>query len=201
MFLFRRQVPPDPLTADEDPPEETFVEMLLDEGREELARADNKASVMLGAAGLVLSVFLGSVIAGDWDPTQIGNGPAEATFWLGIALSVLGIVRLAAAVMPRTRHGEAREKLVYFGHVIQYRKPGLAVRQSTRRRREAEAKEELRGAIVAAGANRFERTVDQVWVISLIVQRKYRHVRAGLLLLGLSSALCVVALVVDLWRR
>lgn len=201
MFLFRRPVPPDPLVGDEDPPEETFVEMLLDEGREELARADNKASVLLGAAGLVLSVFLGSVIAGDWDPTQIGNPIAEASFWVGIALSVTGVARLAAAVMPRTKHDEAKENLAYFGHVIQYRRRGLAMRRSTRRRRDAEAKRDLHAAIAAVSTHRFDRMVDQVWVISLIVQRKYQHVRSGLLLIGLSSLLCVAALLVDFWLR
>ena len=201
MFLFRRPVPPDPLASDEDPPEGTFVEMLLDEGREELARADNKASVLLGAAGLVLSVFLGSVIAGDWDPTEITNDAAEVVFWTGIALSILGIVRLAAAVMPRTKHGEGKEKLAYFGHVIQYRKRGLALRSATRQRRDAEAKRDLRAAITAASVNRFDRTIDQVWVISLIVQRKYEHVRGGLLLFGLSSVLCVAALLADVWWR
>jgi hypothetical protein len=55
----------------------------------------------------------------------------------------------------------------------------------------------LKAAIRAASAGRFDRTVDQVWTISHIVDRKYRRIRWGMLGLGMSAVLCVGAVIVN----
>lgn len=198
-FLWRRRSGAVPASAAQEAPEEAFAELLLDEGREELQRADNKASILLGAAGLVLSVFLGAAVAGDWDPTELGDGRAQPFFWVGIGFAVLGVIMLAAAVMPRIKHDEAKEKLAYFGHVTQYREGGWALRPSTKARRDAAGRDDLRAAICTASLGRFDRTVDQVWAVSHIVQRKYKHVRRALWAFLTAGLLCSTGVLLDIW--
>jgi hypothetical protein len=47
-------------------------EALLEESREELGRADGKASILFAASGVVVSVLLAGAIARKWDPTELG---------------------------------------------------------------------------------------------------------------------------------
>lgn len=197
--LWRRWLRPAPEIAAQKALEDAFAELLLDEGREELERADHKASILLGAASLVLSVFLGAAVAGDWDPTEIGDGRAQAVLWGGISFAVLGVIRLGAAVMPQVKHDEAKEKLAYFGHVIQYWEGGWALRRSAKAQSDAVGRDELRAAIGLASRRRFDRTVDQVWVVSHIVQRKYRHIRRALWAFAVAGVLSVAGVLLDIW--
>ena len=179
-------------------PDEAFAEVLLDEGREELARADGKASILLSASGVILGALLAGVLAGTWSPTKLGDHPAtEWSFWAGVAFAAVGVVLLAWAVLPRTRHNGSRETLAYFGHVVRYRERGLAIRRATRRSREARSKEELKKAVRTASAGTFDRTVDQVWTVSLIVYRKYRRIRWAMLAYAAAGILCVGAVIVN----
>jgi hypothetical protein len=204
-FLWRRRrTPPAPSAPSAPPaqesPEEAFAELLLDEGREELERADNKASIFLGASGLVLGIFLGAAVAGDWNPTDLGHAGARAAFWVGTGFAFVGVLCLGLAVVPRIKHDATKEKLAYFGHVIQYRERGWAIRRRTKARREAEGRGKLRDAICAASRGRFDRTVDQVWAVSHIVQRKYKQIRRALWAFGLWGILCAAGVLLDMWR-
>ncbi|MHB1445958.1 MAG: Pycsar system effector family protein [Acidimicrobiales bacterium] len=178
--------------------EEAFAEVLLDEGREELNRADMKASILLSAAGIIFAALITGVLAGTWTPHKLHRHPAaEMVFWTGLAIGLLGIVLLAWAVLPRVKHTGRRENLAYFGHVVMFNESPWALRLSTRRSRDERGKMELRSAIRVASAGRLDRTVDQVWTISHIVNSKYRRIRWGMLALGMSASLCLGALIAN----
>jgi len=179
-------------------PEEALAEVLLDEGREELNRADAKASILLSAAGVIYAALIAGVLAGTWTPHKLHHHPAtEVAFWAGLAVGVLGLALLAWAVLPRVRHTGRRESLAYFGHVVMFNESRWAIRTTSRQHRDERGKQDLNAAIRAASAGRFDRTVDQVWTISHIVDRKYRRIRWGMLGLGMSAALCIGAVIVN----
>ena len=65
------------------------------ETREELARADGKATTLLGVVGLILGALLAGIIAGNWSPNHLGCFE-EMIFWLG----AVGAAAAGAAVTP-----------------------------------------------------------------------------------------------------
>lgn len=195
---WRQPVPDSTGSTDAECPGEAFAEVLLDEGREELARADGKASILLSAAGIVVAALLAGVLAGTWTPNKLHRYPAtEVAFWVGLGVAVLGLVLLGLAVLPQTRHTGSKETLAYFGHVVRFSERGHAIRGTARRARDAESKKLLKEAIRAASAGRFERTVDQVLIVSRIVHRKYRLIRWALLIFAVSIAVCVGAVIAN----
>ncbi len=52
---------------------------LLVESREELARADGKASILLSALGVAADVIAAALLAGDWSPE--GLHPPYRIIW------------------------------------------------------------------------------------------------------------------------
>lgn len=83
--------PPEPAHDEDQPPplsldagEHELAKVLLAESREELTRADGKASLLLAALGIGLSAILGAVLAGNWAPFVLAS-PWEAIWWTGAA--------------------------------------------------------------------------------------------------------------------
>jgi MFS family permease len=178
-------------------PEQAFAEVLLSEGREELVRADGKASILLSAAGVILAAVLAGMLAGTWTPDKLGRHPAtEVAFWLGAGIFSTGMLLMGAAVLPSTKHTGRRETLAYFGHVVRYNESKRFAGKDSRRRQAQLGKRELKKAMKVAAMGRFERTVDQVWTISHIVDRKYRYIRRGMVTFAIGAATCVGALIV-----
>jgi hypothetical protein len=187
------------LQRDENPDEE-FAKILLREGREELGRADGKASALLGAAGIVAAALLAGAIAGDWNPTKLHHDAARNVLWASIAIAGVGHVFLAAAVMPRTRNLGDRERLAYFGDVVGFREKGIAIRMTTRRAKEDRGRAEFRTAVGRVSGSRLNRTLDQVWVVSAIVHRKYRCIRAAMWLFAVAIGGAAASLMVNAVR-
>lgn len=187
---------PVPAPSLREGPEVAFAEVLLDEGREELDRADSKASLLLGGSSVALGAFLGAALGGEWTPGKLHYHPAtEWVFWIGVTFAAFGVFLLAWAVLPRTRHVGDRHQLAYFGHVVKFRERGVALRRDTRKKKVDTAKKNLTDAICRASAGSFERTVDQVWTVSMIVQKKYRRIRYGLFCYGIAAVLCTGAVI------
>ncbi len=153
-----------------------LVEALLKDGREELGRADGKASILLTASGVVASVLLAGAIAGDWNPTALGR--FQWLWWPGSALSLAAIVSFAAAVWPRVKHDKPKSDLSFFGHVAEFK-----------------SRQELNAAIDQKVSDSLEddRAVDQAFTVSKIVVGKYAHVRRGIALLGMGLVACGLA--------
>jgi hypothetical protein len=175
-------------------PDEEFAKVLLDEGREELDRADAKSSMLLSASGVVAGALLAGTIAGDWTPTQIHDHRVRALFWFGLGLAAIGVFLLGSAVLPRTRNPGDKKRLAYFGDVVKFRERGITLRKKAREAKVARGKDEFRAAVSAASGSRLERTLDQVWAISGIVLKKYRRIRGALFSLATAMFFCGAAL-------
>lgn len=92
-----------------------LARVLLSETREELARADNKAGLMLASLGGALTALLGAVGSGVIAPRHYPV-VSQLLLWLGCAACVPALALLGLAIAPRL--GEPRRTRVhYFGDV------------------------------------------------------------------------------------
>lgn len=150
---------------------------ILREAREELARADGKASILLAAIGVIVGAIVASVLAGSWHPTQLDDH-IEWLWWIGSAIGLAGAVSFGAAVFPRTTYRSKRRPgiVAYFGDVV-----GLS-------------KDELKEGLVDTAKDASAATLDQVAAISSVVDKKYRFIQLGMICVGAAS-LCWLAAV------
>ncbi|MGW2423645.1 Pycsar system effector family protein [Streptomyces sp. NPDC001709] len=147
-------------------------ERLLTELREEIARADTKASVLVAALGMTAGVFTGLVAGKNWSPGRL-SAPGTGLWWAGATALALSLVALLFAVLPRFRSGTWAEgrPLCYFGDIQQ------AVRQGRLAEALADTDRDPTAAVLAALAEK-----------SRIAASKHRWIRTGLI------AFCVGAL-------
>lgn len=155
-----------------------FGRALLVEVREELARADTKASILLAVVAIVLG------FAASNPPTAApAPGVVLATLWLwtwwaGLALTLCGTGLLISAVYPRTGHARTPAGRVYFF--------GDAKPFTDR--------EALREAVEATSRGELDRVVDQLFVLSASVARKDRLIQLAIPASGAGTVLIVLAL-------
>lgn len=152
---------------------------LLSETREELTRADTKASLCLAGTAVVVGAVGSGVAASSWRPSDLSN-VVEWMFWLGAALTVVSLAFAVGAIMPRYRSSEARSNVPrFFGEVISF----------------ANAPD-LLSALKDGTLTRLERLAQQVLVVSRIVRTKYLLLELSLWGLISGPALCGVATLV-----
>jgi hypothetical protein len=148
-----------------------YSRSLLAETREELVRADNKASILLAASGVAFGALLAAILSGDWSPTEL-NVRIQWLWWIGTALGAGALYFLGSAVYPRIHaHGERPSIIAYYGDVV-------AARDKSR-------VEEL---LEEAAKDQKQRLFDQVIQISRTVQRKYVAIRRAMWALGSGTA-------------
>jgi Family of unknown function (DUF5706) len=162
-----------PLTLDED--EHALAKVLLSESREELTRADGKASLLLAALGVGISAILAAILAGSWSPFRLAE-PYQSLWWAGSFFAGVSFACLFLAIYPRVTHRSASRGVTYFGDVA-----GL------------ETVDELRSALKRSETDPAERSVMQLHVIAGIADRKYRFVRSSLNALSLAIVFTVAA--------
>lgn len=152
---------------------------ILAESREELVRADGKASILLATASIIASVVLAAILAGDWGPGHLGPC-AQVAWWAGTGSGVVGIVALATAVYPRTKYRGRRSPTViaYFGDVAT-----TPARELEHRLRET--------------ASSSDALIDQMKAIAWVVDRKYLGIQTAMWSFAASALLCVGSVVVD----
>ncbi|MFV2198704.1 Pycsar system effector family protein [Nocardiopsis sp. LOL_012] len=169
-FLRRRSDPPEADQHEERV--RAYTAALLAETREELARADQKAAILLAAAGVVIGALFASLLGGGGQPE--GLGPLWRALWWGGALTaLLGAGCFGFAVLPRTVHRAGRTEIVgFYGDVAAYADDGALLR-----------------ALAVSSDHTLDRVVSQLRAIAHIVVLKYRLVRWGILLFG-ASVLC-----------
>ncbi len=155
-----------------------YVQDLHTETREELFRVDSKLATTLNTFGIVVSVVLAAIIAGNWDPLDLRTGLA-VTWCMGAASALAAITILIVALTPRVRHIEGRERLRYFGHVAGY-----------------DSVEDFRRALDDAGTPH-DRIVEQTWTLSNLVKRKYAQYTAAVIVFGAGLVLMGVAGLLD----
>ncbi len=147
---------------------------MLDEARGEVVTADQKASMILAAAGIGFAAVLGGLLSGDWKPSDY-NSAGEFLWWLA-AFFAFGVVLLnAIAVWPRFTTHDEDELVTYWGHVARYSRL-----------------DQFEAALEASPVDR-ARTRHQLWRLARIVRTKYCCVRLALISGGVAAALFVVA--------
>src|SRR4051812_28491924 len=99
---------------------EAYTAKVLAETREELARADNKAQILLAAFGIVIGAILAGLLSGDWKPERLDHGATEL-FWVGGGFSIAACATLGWALWPRITHEAADGPASYFGDVLAYK--------------------------------------------------------------------------------
>jgi hypothetical protein len=164
--------------ADQSSPARAYQEALLLEIREELQKADGKASILLAAAGIAMGALLTGFSAGTWSPSKLSSSWAEALVWASIVLATLGIFVLGTAVKPRLRKAStaSNEGLHYFGHVASY--AGHWLKSDFAKQRPAE----FDAALVKASSddNYEQRLRDQIWFLGCIAFRKYKLISVSM---------------------
>lgn len=163
--------------SESDKSVEALASVLLAETREELARADGKAAMLLAAFSVFVGVVLAGLLAGEFTPGDLGCD-GRAFWWAGCVVIAGSLVALAYAIYPRLSHGEADGPITYFGHAAG--KGVQAVEAALQRQ---------------VGSDR-SRTVEQLVVVSDIVWRKYRFVQIALWAFGAGALLCVLGAIV-----
>jgi hypothetical protein len=149
-----------------------YAATLLAEARDELQRADQKASILLAAAGVAIGTVLAGILSAGWSPSLL-RSPWDVLWEAGAVATLGGIGALIWAIYPRTTHGRNDDsRLFYFG-------------QAGNTESVADLERELR----KSSGSHFERSADQLWRVSRVVNTKYRAVRWGVRLLVLGGAL------------
>jgi hypothetical protein len=162
---------PIPVPARPDSSRLDYLRQLLAETREEVARADAKASLLFSAFGVVTSAVAAILVADDWSPFDLHNG-IEWVWWLGAAVAGAALLLLGMAVVPRISHGSSKENLYFFAHVAEH---------ATLR--------ELDQQLAVASLDSWKRTVDQLWTVSRVAHRKYVLTRRSMILFFVAVAL------------
>jgi hypothetical protein len=154
-----------------------LVEALLLESREELERIDLKASILLSVCSLALAALVHAAAYLHWDPRELVG--FQWFLWAGMAIGGAALVALAAAVWPKLGHNEG--EITYFGHVAQFKEL-----------------EKLNSALdqeVEANPSHADHAAKRLLAMGRIIYDKYRYIRWGMVLFGVSMLLCVVAVV------
>jgi hypothetical protein len=157
------------MTGDTD-----YIRRLLDETRDEVARADTKASIVLAGSGVVISILLSGFVTGDIDL-------AGERWYVGVLVWVAGLLLLAGvafvglAVYPQVgtpTRGRAR----WFAEVAQYGEDEVALAKA-----------------IAVDREDRGRDLHQARVLAGIVARKYSRTKVGMRLLGAGLAVAGLA--------
>jgi Pycsar effector protein len=169
-----------PADAEAAEPVISYLTGLLSETRQELSRVDSKASLLLAAVGVVLGALIGGLAGSRWTPMRL-NGAVHWLWWLGTASATIGVLLIAAAVYPRIypRGTPQPGAPVYYGHVSAYRDIG-----------------EFRRALEEPPSTQ-DRLINQIFVLSRIVRRKYALLRSGLWCLLLTTMACALAVTIS----
>ena len=130
---------------------------------------------MLSVIGVLLAAVAAGAIAGEWTPRELQGG-SECIGWLSLSCAIWAEGHLLRAVLPRVEHDREYEELRYFGHVVQVQDRAEFDR------------------LLERADGEIHQLADQVWVLSRIVDAKYRHVRRGLLFFVAAVALALSAL-------
>lgn len=155
-----------------------YEKTLLGETRDEITRADSKASILFSLFGLLSGAVVYALLRDQWQPFELANG-IEWLWWLGAGLGLAAIVTLGLAVYPVVDHPGDKRQVAYFGHVAQFKH-----------------RTEYLEAIANREGSEVERLRDQIWVLSKAVDGKYRHTRWAMRLFaaGVTSMLLAVGI-------
>ncbi|MEV6155445.1 Pycsar system effector family protein [Nonomuraea sp. NPDC052129] len=151
------------------------AQRILGEIRDEAARADTKASILLATTAVAVGAVLGGLFAGRWRPHDLGSG--EGLWWCGSALACTAIVLFLAAVYPRRGSGSRPNTLVSFF--------GDALRQ--------ESSYSLITALERSSRAELDTLANQIFAMSRLVRTKYLLIQVGVWTLASAAAAWLVS--------
>ncbi|MFB7466555.1 Pycsar system effector family protein [Streptomyces sp. NPDC056224] len=162
------------------PPGGEAATRLLADLRGEIARADSKASVLVGALGMTAGVISALLAGKGWRPGSLST-PGTAVWCAGAAALALALLALLLAVLPRYRSTEWRpgSPLSYFGDIRS------AVRQGRLAEALADTDRDPAASLMAALAEN-----------SRIAARKHQWIRTGLFAFCTATVLLPAALLI-----
>lgn len=137
--------------------------------------ADQKASIILAATGVIFSAFMGVLIAKNWGPSTL-HGYRPVIWWFGAGLAICSVVSAASAVWPRYSKSDLGNGITYWGHVASFDNL-LAFSK----------------ALDATPLDNSYRVRHQLWHMSRVVNRKYNLIRFSLTFAGFSAVCFMLA--------
>jgi hypothetical protein len=154
-----------------------FVSRLLEETREEISRADSKASIILAGSGVALGALLGGFVYGR----LVLSGepwPVIAGAFVALVLLVAGMVLLGVLIAPTTGSAAAG-RARYYKDVAAY-----------------DDAQGLRRALEGEAADPLVRDAEQLLTLSRLVCGKYARMRQAMWLLagGFGAAIVTASL-------
>lgn len=171
----------DPPASEPDQEAVDHVSGILSETREELARAEGKAALLLAAIGVATGALLAALMGDKWTPFDIRNG-LEWLWWGGALALAASVVLLATAIFPRTKVDRPKDQPPsYFADFAGFDTPaalGEALRPQDR-------------------SDAYERVAQQLYAVSEIVLRKYELLKSAIVLLGVAAVLCLGVALLD----
>lgn len=166
---------------------------LLRDTREELVRADEKASSLLTAVGIAVGALLTGVVGRIWSPAGFDQ-LARIAWWVGVAGVGAATCFLVSALLPRFRRSEGTARVTYFADVIR-------AENAKGRARPGAVMSDLEAAVKSSANNALAHTLQQLRAISWIVSVKYRRIRAAILSLAVAVAFLGIALALQAISR
>lgn len=148
---------------------------MLQEAREEVVSADQKASVVIAVLGIGLGMVLSAIIEGAWKPTNLAPW-ALLAWWTGLVAATLATYFAGSAIWPRYRRSDVTDGIRYWGHVAEF-----------------DTLPAVREALSRTEVSPAERTRHQLWRLSHVVARKYVSVRRAIACAGVAVVLMSVA--------
>ncbi|MEW1569904.1 Pycsar system effector family protein [Streptomyces sp. NPDC093509] len=146
---------------------------LLADLRCEIARADTKATVLVGALGISGGMLAALLTNRGWSPTRLPV-LAALLWWAGATSLIVALFALLLAVLPR--YGRSRwapgRPLTYFGDVHRAARSGL-----------------LSAALMDTGRDAARGHLLALAETSAIAARKHFWIRTGLVSFGCAAAL------------
>ncbi|MHB9759420.1 Pycsar system effector family protein [Streptomyces sp. BYX5S] len=153
---------------------------LLADLRAEITRADTKATVLVGAHGIVAGALGTLLNHRRWTPGAL-SPPAALLWWSGTVSLVVALLCLLMAVMPRYRRkGWAPGRpLTYFGDIHDAARTG-----------------HLANALADTGQNPARGLLLSLTETSRIAARKHFWIRAGVTAFGCAAVLIAGSLLI-----
>ncbi|MEG8277075.1 Pycsar system effector family protein [Streptomyces sp. AHA2] len=160
------------MTASEDPEMRAGSQLLADL-RSEIARADAKATVLVGALGISGGMLAALLTNRGWSPVRLPM-VAALLWWAGATSLIVALFALLLAVLPRygTSSWAPGRPLTYFGDVHQAARRGL-----------------LPAALADTGCQPLRGLLLALAETSGIAARKHFWIRTGLISFGFAAAL------------
>jgi hypothetical protein len=96
-----------------------YIAGLLRETREEMVRADQKASILLATVGVVVGVAAAALVQVKFAPSAL-PGSVQWLWWVGVVLTTAGTVAFGATIMPMLGSGGDGRTVQYFGDIARF---------------------------------------------------------------------------------